>query len=136
MISQSKFARTKEVLSRQIFKVEADIAAIKVKIAKREAEDSGQIKTKVKIQLTEHAFDQSEKYAKVFIPFNHGNELSDDNVKIDFTENSFHMLAQTDEKDYCFVVTSLLKKIDIDKSYKKVKPDMISIYMKKVKDGE
>ena len=38
-------------------------------------------------------------------------------------------------RDYTFVVNNLLESIDPEKSYRRVKTDMIAIYMKKVKEG-
>ena len=45
-------------------------------------------------------------------------------------------MVQTPNKNHRFVATSLLKKINCEKSYKKVKPDMVSVYLKKSKDGD
>lgn len=45
------------------------------------------------------------------------------------------MTIAGESKDYIFIVKNLLKPINVEKSYKKVKDDMISIYLKKVKEG-
>lgn len=87
------------------------------------------------VQLHEHAFDQSDKFVKIYIPFNNG-AIKDENVTADFTENSFKVVIETENKNYEFIVNNMLKPIDVGKSYKKTKPDMVSVYMKKVKEGE
>lgn len=118
-------------------KIEAEINMVKSKLAAAETKTPKEPSTKVKrinVQLTEHAFDQSEKFVKIFVPFDQA--VQEDNVKVEFTQNSLSLLVQTEAKDYRFVVEHLLKEIDVSKSYRKVKSDMIAIYCKKVKEGE
>lgn len=81
-----------------------------------------------------HAFDESDKFVKVHIPFTQC-KINDDNVKVDFTESSFNLTIVGDTKDYNFYVKNLLKPIVIEKSYRKVKDDMVSIYLKKSNEG-
>lgn len=131
--SEASYDRTKEILSREIVKVEAEIALMRTKIASNGNAEQPKVK-RINIQLHEHAFDQSDKYVKIFIPFN-AAKISDDNVQTEFTEKTFNVLIQTDNKDYRFIVNNLLKSIDVAKSYKKVKTDMVSIYLKKAKEG-
>lgn len=73
---------------------------------------------------------------KIFIPFN-AAKITDENVGVEFTSDSFVMTITTDAKDYKFTATSLLKPINIEKSYKKVKPqdEMVALYLKKEKEG-
>lgn len=129
-LSEASFDRTKEVLRREIIKVEAEISATKAKLASSEP---AKVK-RVNVQLHEHAFDQSDKFVKIYIPFS-GGAIKDENVTAQFTENSFKIFIEADDKNYEFIVNNLLKAIDVGKSYKKTKPDMVSVYMKKVKDG-
>lgn len=83
-----------------------------------------------------HAFDESDKYVKIFVPFN-AAKITEENVCVDFTSDSFVMTIKTDTKDYKFTATSLLKPINTEKSYKKVKPqdEMVALYLKKEKEG-
>lgn len=71
---------------------------------------------------------------KIHIPFTQ-TKISDENVTIEFTEESFYLTISGESKDYVFIVKNLLKPINVEKSYKKVKDDMISVYLKKVKEG-
>lgn len=61
--------------------------------------------------------------------------ISDDNVTVEFTEDSFNLTIIGATKDYTFIVKNLLRPINVEKSYKKVKDDMISLYLKKAKEG-
>lgn len=127
--------RTKVLLNSEIEKIEAEISAVKAKIAISSEVVAPQAKPRLNVQLNEHAFDESEKYIKIFIPFN-ACKIEDENVTVEFTENSCNVFIQTEHKDHHFIVKSLLKPIDVSKSYRKVKPDMISVYLKKANEGE
>lgn len=83
----------------------------------------------------EHAFDESEKFVKLFIPFD-ASQLKEDDVQLTLNEDSFTLIIQTPNKNHRFVATSLLRKINAEKSYKKVKSDMVYVYLKKIKEGE
>lgn len=72
---------------------------------------------------------------KIHIPFNQA-PISDDNVTVDFSIDSLNLTIIGDKKDYTFVVKSLLRPINVEKSYKRVKDDMISLYLKKDKEGQ
>lgn len=125
-------------MTSEIKKVESEIAAIKFSIAQQASpQKSSQSSTQKRFvsELSGHAFDQSEKYVKIFIPFNEGN-ITEESVDLAVTEDSFKLFVRGEKKDYKFNVINLLKKVSAEKSYKKVKPDMISIYLKKVKDGK
>lgn len=125
--AEATFERTKQVLAAEIKKVEAEIVAL---------ESIGKV-TPVKkaIEIKEHAFDQSQKFCKIYIPFTL-EAISDEQCQLEVTESSFNLLIHGASKDYKFIVVNLLKTIDASKSYVKVKSDMISVYLKKVKEGE
>jgi calcyclin binding protein len=73
---------------------------------------------------------------KIYLPFNKA-KISDENVVAKFTDDSFLLTIQTEDKDFQFSATSLLKPIVIEKSYIKVKPqdEMVALYLKKEKEG-
>lgn len=128
------YQRTKDLLNKEILKIETELVAS----TKEAVESKSSVKTsstRVFAELSEHAFDESDKYVKIYIPFN-ATPISDDNVQLELTENSFCLNIQGDSKTYRFNVRNLLKPIDIAKSYKKVKSDMVSVYLKKKKEGK
>lgn len=126
-LEASTFPRTKQVIAGEIKKIEAEIRALEA-LGKA-------THVKKAIEIKEHAFDQSPKFVKIFIPFTL-EALTDEQCQLDVTESSFNLLIHGSSKDYKFNVVNLLKKIDASKSYVKVKSDMISVYLKKVKEGE
>lgn len=115
-------------------KIESEIAA-KQKANEEPKTTLKSASPRVVTEISEHAFDESDKYVKIFIPFN-ATGISDDNVELELTDNSFCLTIKGDNKDYRFNVRNLLKPVDIAKSYKKVKTDMVSVYLKKVKEGK
>lgn len=89
-------------------------------------------------ELTQYAWDQSDKFVKIFITLDNIQEIqnADDNVTAEFTKRSLIVtVTNFKEKDYSFTVNNLLADIVVEKSYKKVKSDMIAVYLKKEKEG-
>lgn len=88
-------------------------------------------------ELTNYAWDQSDKFVKLFIVLNGVQNAGEDNVVVSFTENSIHLkVSGLDNKDYVFAINNLLYPIDVSKSYRKVKTDNVAIYAKKSQEGE
>lgn len=84
------------------------------------------------VELKEYAWDQSEKFIKIFVTVNGVQQVPEDNVNVEFTENSFQLvISDLNNKDYIFVVNNLLNPIDSEKSYRRVKSDMVAIYLAK-----
>lgn len=130
--SEATYQRTKDLLNNETKKIEAEIAALKPKPEESKAVSKPQ---RVRTELTEHAFDESEKFVKIFIPFN-STGIAEDKVSLVLAEDSFSLVVEGESKDHHFTVRNLLKPIDVAKSYKKVKSDMISIYLKKATEGK
>lgn len=136
--SQAIYQRNKELLNQEIKKLEAEIAAFKTSNPQTSDKESKAVTAKpqrIRAELTEHAFDESDKFVKIFIPFN-STGISEDRVRLEISADSFSLVVEGESKDHHFTVRNLLKPIDVSKSYKKVKADMISIYLKKVKEGK
>uniref|UniRef100_A0A2M4AR34 Calcyclin-binding protein n=1 Tax=Anopheles triannulatus TaxID=58253 RepID=A0A2M4AR34_9DIPT len=84
------------------------------------------------VELKEYAWDQSDKFIKIFVTVNGVQQVPEDNVNVEFTENSFQLvISDLNNKDYIFVVNHLLNSIDKEKSYRRVKSDMVAIYLAK-----
>lgn len=123
------------------------------------------------VELTTYAWDQSDKFVKIFIDLNGIQDIDspDENVITEFTEKSLKLsIINFKDKDYrweshrkvklileniffwitskwlifrlvfyfSFIVTNLLGPIVVDKSYRKVKTDMVAIYMKKAQENK
>ncbi|CAG9804231.1 unnamed protein product [Chironomus riparius] len=125
--------RVKNLLQKEINSIDNEIREIQMKqLAKEEASKAP---TKITVDIKEHAFDESDKFVKLYIPFD-ATQIKDEDVQLDLNEDSFSLVIQTPNKNHRFVATSLLRTVNVEKSYKKVKSDMVSVYLKKVKEGE
>ncbi|XP_055640138.1 calcyclin-binding protein [Toxorhynchites rutilus septentrionalis] len=135
-------AHVQQLLSIDIRKIETDIQFQKDQLKEKEhssetpkppASLPGDCK-RYRVELKEYAWDQSDKFIKIFVTINDVQQLPEENVNVEFTSNSFNLLiGNLNNKDYVFVVKNLLNEIDTVKSYRKVKSDMVAIYLAKVK---
>lgn len=135
-------SRVKQILSLDIRKLETDLQHQKELLdkeqlsgetSKKPAPAPGDVK-RYRIELKEYAWDQSDKFIKIFVTLNDVQQVPEDNVNVEFTGNSFNvMVSNLNNKDYVFTVNHLLNEIDPAKSYRKVKSDMVAIYLAKVK---
>lgn len=88
-------------------------------------------------EISNYAWDQSEKFIKFFIGLDGVQNSSEENVVVTFTPNSILLkVANVQNKDYKFEVNNLLHEIDVDKSYRKIKTNSIAIYAKKTAEGK
>lgn len=89
-------------------------------------------------ELNTYAWDQSDKFVKIFITLDgiQTVENAEQNVVAEINEKSLIVTIRNfKDKDYSFTVNNLLQEIVVDKSYRKVKTDMIAIYLKKAIEG-
>lgn len=102
----------------------------KVRIANTEAK-------RYECEISNYAWDQSDKFIKFFIGLDGVQNSSEENVVVTFTSNSILLkVANVQNKDYKFEVNNLLHEIDVDKSYRKIKTNSIAIYAKKTTEGK
>ncbi|XP_055614319.1 calcyclin-binding protein [Uranotaenia lowii] len=141
----SKRTKVQQLLSIDIRKLETDLQNQKEQLANKEKQQqqpsdsvkptpvSGDCK-RYRVELKEYAWDQSDKFIKIFVTVNDAQQVPEESVNVEFTANSFSLLiTNLNNKDFTFVVNHLLQDIDPAKSYRKVKTDMVAIYLAKVK---
>ncbi|XP_055689035.1 calcyclin-binding protein [Lutzomyia longipalpis] len=88
------------------------------------------------MELTNYAFDQSDAFVKIFVTLDGVQKVPEDGVIVDFTEKSLNLTVKDlNGRDYSLVVKNLLEAIDVTKSYRKIKTDLVAIYMKKAVQG-
>uniref|UniRef100_W8BVQ8 Calcyclin-binding protein n=1 Tax=Ceratitis capitata TaxID=7213 RepID=W8BVQ8_CERCA len=84
------------------------------------------------VELNEYAWDQSDKFVKLFVTLEGVQNIDESNVVVTFNENSVVLhVSDLNGKDYGLTINNLLDSINVEKSYRKVKNDMVAIYMKK-----
>ena len=135
LLNEAKRRRVKDALIAAKHVVDMEIVNLEIKAnVTADRKDPGvNIKPKrYLVELTEYAWDQSDKFVKLFVTLNGVQDLDESNVTVTFTENSVNLLVKNiKDKDYTLVVNNLLNHIDVAKSYRKVKTDIVAIYMKK-----
>lgn len=80
------------------------------------------------------AFDESDNYVKLYIPLE-TSRLKDEDIDLKVCDNKLTLVINDGAKTFVFNVNSLLHPINFEKSYKKIKSDMIAVFLKKVKEG-
>lgn len=84
------------------------------------------------VNITNYAWDQSDKFFKIFVTLNNVQTLPSDNVTCQFSERSVELAVKNLEgKNHNLLIKNLAETIDQAKSYWKVKSDMIVIFLAK-----
>ncbi|XP_034490190.1 calcyclin-binding protein [Drosophila innubila] len=140
LLEQAKSGRVKGVLTQAKAEVERELANLEIKArlaAERQAAGTVGISKRYLHELTDYGWDQSAKFVKLFITLNGVQNCSEEAVTVDYTENSMQLhVRDLNGKDYGLMVNNLLFAIDVEKSYRKLKTDMVAIYLKKAEEGQ
>ncbi|KAL7744172.1 hypothetical protein ACLKA6_009147 [Drosophila palustris] len=141
LLEQAKSGRVKGVLTQAKAEVEREIVNLEIKArlaAERQAAGTNGGDSKRYLhELTDYGWDQSAKFVKLFITLNGVQNCSEESVTVDYTENSMKLhVRDLNGKDYGLMVNNLLFAIDVEKSYRKLKTDMVAIYLKKAEEGQ
>ncbi|XP_034559613.1 calcyclin-binding protein [Notolabrus celidotus] len=127
--------RVKEVLQQEQKKVEKELALKrqqKEQQAKREADPSAASKATYTVKINNYAWDQSEKFVKIYLTLKDVHKIPPENVEVKFTESSFSVLVkELDGKNHQMTILNLLGPVDEKDSYKKIKTDMVLVMCKK-----
>lgn len=148
LLSIAKRTRTKNALMAEKHKIDTEMVNISIKARAAIAQQTD-TKNRVKnvngepsskkylVELNEYAWDQSDKFVKLFVTLDGVQKLTEDDVKVTFTEKSILLLVQNlNNKDYSLTINNLLHPIDVVKSYRKIKTGIVAIYMKKIAEGK
>lgn len=142
---QLKRPRNIDFISLQQKRIETELTNLRDQLRSEESQqtapkasaDSASTTKRYECEITNYAWDQSDKFVKLFVVLNGVQNLGEDNVAVTFTENSVHLkITGLDNKDHVFAINNLLNSIDVTKSYRKVKTDTIAIYAKKSQEGK
>lgn len=83
-------------------------------------------------EITNYAWDQSDKFVKFFISLQGIQDAGEDNVLVEFKKNSVLLrVINLQNRDHIFTVNNLLHEIELEGSYRKVKPNSVVIYARK-----
>jgi calcyclin binding protein len=149
--------RVKEILAAEIEKLKSPEVALKPQAVSKEVNDtpaasvaaaasivpavvtSGVTKSTVVPKyykdITTYAWDQSEKYLKVYVTVNGVQKLSKENITTEFKNKSFRLRVENlDNSNYQCHVAFLWDDIVPSDSYYKVKTDSILLMLKKAQE--
>ncbi|KAM9719495.1 calcyclin-binding protein [Menidia menidia] len=135
LLEKAERKRVQELLKQEQKKVEKELTTKrqqKEQRTKREADPSASSKAGYTVKITSYAWDQSEKFVKIYLNLNNVHKIPLENVETDFTERSLSVLVKDlDGKNHQITILNLLHPIDGKDSYKKIKTDMVLIMCKK-----
>lgn len=139
---QLKRPRNIDAISIQKKRVETEISNLRAQLAATNSETPKPRTTahndgkRYECDLTNYAWDQSDKFVKFFISLEGVQEASEENVTVTFTPNSILLkVINVQNKDHKFEVKNLLQEIDLEHSYRKIKTNSVAIYAKKAVEG-
>jgi|ERR1711915_697748 len=135
LLEKAERKRVKDVLTQEIKKVEKDIVVKKQQKEQHDRKDvNSPVASKVAyaVKITNYAWDQSDKFVKIYLTLKDVHKIPAENVEVTFTESSFSvMVKELDGKNHQMTILSLLHPINEKDSYKKIKTDMLLIMCKK-----
>ncbi|XP_015273234.1 PREDICTED: calcyclin-binding protein [Gekko japonicus] len=102
------------------------------KIKAEISEEERQPATGYTVKINNYAWDQSDKFVKIYITLSGVQHLSAENVQVRFTERSFDLFVKNlNGKNYSMTFNNLLKPISVENSSRKIKTDMVLILCRK-----
>ncbi|XP_077370837.1 calcyclin-binding protein isoform X2 [Festucalex cinctus] len=135
LIEKAERKRVQELLKQEQKNVEKELAAKrqqKEQQARRQADPVASTKAVYTVKITNYAWDQSEKFVKIYLTLKNVHKIPSENVECKFSERSFSVLVkELDGKNHQMTVLNLLHPIDVQNSSTKIKTDMVVIMCKK-----
>jgi len=139
LLSQAERQKVKDILSLDIRKIETEIITRESAISAIKVQNTPVI-TKpgcYEVKLTNYAWDQSDKFVKIYVTLKDVHTIPSENVHCDFTAKSMKLLvSDLNGKNHSLLIINLLHPISVEGSYTKVKTDMVVVFMKKKEASE
>uniref|UniRef100_A0A1B6H7D3 Calcyclin-binding protein n=2 Tax=Homalodisca TaxID=139475 RepID=A0A1B6H7D3_9HEMI len=142
LLSQSTRQKCKDILTLEIRKVQTEISRLQEQIGSsgesiKPTSVVPQQSRCYEVKLNNYAWDQSDKFVKIFVTLKNVHTLPAENVYTVFTENSMELhMNKLDNRNYTLPLKNLLEKIDGSKSSWKVKTDMVVVSLAKEETGK
>nr|XP_019968000.1 PREDICTED: calcyclin-binding protein [Paralichthys olivaceus] len=135
LLEKSDRKRVQELLKQEQKKVEKELSVKKhqkEQQARRLADPSAASKAAYTVKITNYAWDQSEKYVKIYLTLKDVHKIPSEQVEVNFTERSFSVLVKDlGGKNHQMTILNLLYPIDEKESCKKIKTDMVLVMCRK-----
>ncbi|XP_064536450.1 calcyclin-binding protein isoform X2 [Drosophila montana] len=137
LLEHAKSARVKGALTQAKAEAEREIINLEIKARLAAERQAGADSKRYLHELTDYGWDQSSKFVKLFITLAGVQNCTEEAVTVNYTDHSLQLhVSDLNGKDFGLTVNNLLYAIDIEKSYRKLKTDMVAIYLKKVEEGQ
>ncbi|KAK3907478.1 Calcyclin-binding protein [Frankliniella fusca] len=147
LLSSATRQKVKDLLSLDIRKVETDIIRLQEQLSKETEQNkaSSSAPTPVTstggrcydVKIMNYAWDQSDKFVKIFVTLKNVHTIPAENVSCDFKDRSMELHVNgLENRNHHLPILNLLEEIDVEKSYWKVKTDNVIVFMAKSKIGE
>ncbi|XP_046984855.1 calcyclin-binding protein [Schistocerca americana] len=133
--------KVKDILLVEARKIETEISLLREQSGAEIAESSsgGARNAPARcydVRLTNYAWDQSDKYVKIYVTLKNLEALNETNIECVFTERSFSLKVNgLDGKNYILNICNLLEKIIVAKCYWKKKGDTLIVFLAKKSPG-
>ncbi|XP_046418950.1 calcyclin-binding protein [Neodiprion fabricii] len=134
-MEQATRQKTKDILTLELRKLQTELS--------KHLEGNQNLETKptstqmfgnkcYEVKLNNYAWDQSEKFIKIYITLKNVQSLPKEAVYCDFMERSIDLrVLGLDSRNYQLPINNLCEEIIPEQSYTKVKTDMIAIFLAK-----
>ncbi|XP_068613854.1 calcyclin-binding protein [Brachionichthys hirsutus] len=127
--------RVQELLKQEQKQVEKELSVKKQQKeqqARREADPAAVSKATYTVKITNYAWDQSEKFVKIYLTLKDVHKIPSENVEVNFTDGSLSVLVkELNGKNHNLAISNLLHPINQNDSCKKIKTDMVLVMCKK-----
>ncbi|PSN41902.1 Calcyclin-binding protein [Blattella germanica] len=132
--------KVKDVLLIEIRKLETELSALKDLTGKNGGDSVNSARPAkpkcYEVKLNNYAWDQSDKFVKIFLTLKNVQTLDPANIHCDFTNRSMELKVNgLDNRNYTLPVKNLLEEINVENSHWKVKIDTVVVFMAKKKVG-
>jgi len=139
LLAQATRQRVKDALTLELRKVQTELLGLQEQsscVAQAKPPPTTQQRC-YEAKLNNYAWDQNDKFVKIFVTLKNVHTLPAESVYTVFTENSMELhMNGLDNRNYTLPIKNLLNKIDISKSSWKVKTDMVIVMLAKVEAGK
>lgn len=143
LLASAERQKVKDVLQIEIRKLETEITRLNelenAKITQSESKtQQGQSKPSrcYDVKLNNYAWDQSDKFVKIFVTLKNVHTLEESSVVCVFTNRSVELTVRgLDNRNYTLPITNLLEDLDVNKCTWKVKTDTVVIFLAKAVSG-
>lgn len=142
LLENASRQKSKDILSIEIRKLQTELMTLQNQLSTSDNKEPKPTTAKFNpkcydVKLNNYAWDQSNEFVKIYVTLNNVQSLPKEAVTCNFSERSMDLyIAGLDNKNYHLPINNLCENINPSKSYTKVRPDMVIVYMAKAAKKE